>query len=211
MLAGTNPVEAGIVASLAEPGGNTTGFTAHAGSEIEAKRMQLLKEAIPGLERVAVLALSSDWVGPEGEAVRGIAAKLGVTLVHAEHTPTSYADAFAQIVRNRPHALFVSRQPASYANRQLIADFALDQELPSTYHAREFVAAGGLMSYGVSLTEVYRRAAEQVARILAGAKPADLAVQRPTKFEMALNLKTAKSLGLRIPPLVLAQADEVFE
>ena len=211
MLAGTNPVEAGIVTSLARPGGNITGFTAHAGPEIEAKRLQLLKEAVPEATRIAYLGLKSDWESPEGELVRAAAPKLGMTLIHAEHPPTNYADAFALITRDRPHALFVARHPANYANRQLIANFAVAQRLPSIYHAGEFVEASGLMSYGASLPDVYRRAAGYVDKILKGARPADLPVEQPTTFDLVINAKTAKTLGLIIPPTLLAFATEVIE
>ena len=211
MVNSIDPVEAGIIASLARPGGNITGFTVHAGPAIEAKRLQLLKEAVPLATRVAFLATKSGWEGPEGTAVRTAAPTLGVTMVLAEHTPTHFADAFALIARDRPHALFMGRTLGNIANRKLVADFALQQRLPGMYAWREFVDAGGLMSYGTSNTDLFRRAAARVDKILKGAKPADLPVEQPTKFEFVLNLKTAKALGLTIPPLVLAQADEVIE
>lgn len=211
MVASFDPVKAGLVASLSRPGANITGFTVHAGPELEAKRLQMLKEAVPGSLKVAFLGTKDDWVGPQGTSVRSAALMLGVTLVHAEHTPTHYVEAFALITWDRPQALFVARQPASYANRQLIADFAAAQRMPGMFPWREIVEAGGLMSYGVSTTDLYRRAAGLVERILKGAKPADIAVEQPAKFELVINAKTAKALGLTIPPLLLAQADEVIE
>jgi putative tryptophan/tyrosine transport system substrate-binding protein len=204
-------VEAGIVASLARPGGNITGFTVHPGPEFEAKRLQLLKEALPEATRVALLGLKSTWEGPDGKHVRAAARVLGVTLVHAEHTPTDYAEAFALMTRDRPHALFVARHAANYANRQLILDFAADHRLPGIFPWRENVEAGGLMSYGLSTPDVFRRAAGHVDKILKGAKPADLPVEQPTRFELVINLKTAKGLGMTVPPALLASADEVIE
>jgi putative tryptophan/tyrosine transport system substrate-binding protein len=211
MAGSTDPVEAGIVASLARPGGNVTGQTFNTGPEFEAKRLQLLNEALPEATRIAFLVIKAEWEGLQGTSVRAAARMLGVTLVHVVHTPTHYADAFALIMRERPHALFVARHGANYANRQLIADFAVEQRLPGMYPYREIVEAGGLMSYGLSLPDLWRRAAEYVDKILKGAKPADLAVEQPTRFELVINGKTAKALGLSIPPLLLAQADEVIE
>jgi putative tryptophan/tyrosine transport system substrate-binding protein len=206
-----DPVEVGIVASLARPGSNITGFTFNAGSENEAKRLQMLKEAVPAATRIAFLGIRSEWEGPQGTIVRAAAPLLGVTLVYAEHSPTHYADAFALIARERPQALFVARHPALYPNRQLIVDFAVAQRLPCVYPYQEFVEAGGLMSYGTDVNDVHRRAAGHVDRILKGAKPADIPVEQPTKFELVINLKTAKALGLTIPPSLLAVADEVIE
>ena len=136
---------------------------------------------------------------------------LGITLVHAEHEPTGYADVFARILRDRPHALFVALTSQAFTHRQLLADFALEHRLPGMYPYRENVEAGGLMSYGSNTTDLYRRAAGHVDKILKGAKPADLAVEQPTKFELVINGKTAKALGLTIPPTLLAFADEVIE
>jgi putative ABC transport system substrate-binding protein len=211
MAGSIDPVRAGIVASLARPGGNVTGLTINPGSEFEAKRIQLLKEVVPEASRVAYLGVADDWDSDEGKAVRAAARTMGVTLVHARHTPVHYADAFALITRERPHALFVARNPAVYANWQLIADFAIKHRMPGMYPWREFVEAGGLMSYGVSVPDLFRRAAGYVDKILKGAKPADLPVEQPTKFELVLNLKTAKALGINIPPALLARADEVVE
>ena len=133
MAISTDPVEAGIVASLARPGGNITGFTVHAGPEIEAKRLQMLKEAVPEATRIAFLATKERLGEPDGESLRAAAPMLGVTMVHAEHTPTHYADAFRLITRERPHALFVARGPSNYANRQVIAKFAAEQRMPGMY------------------------------------------------------------------------------
>ena len=135
---------------------------------------------------------------------------LGVTLIHAEHAPSQYADAFAQISRDRPQALFVRRYANIYDQRAIVA-FATEQRLPGMYPYRPFVAVGGLMSYGTSQPDLFRRAAGHVDKILKGANAADIPVEQPTKFELVINLKTANALGLTVPPLLLAMADEVFE
>lgn len=214
MASSSNPVQAGIVASLARPGGNITGFTSEVGPELEAKKLQLLKEAVHSATVVSYLGLKSDWESLDGESIRAAASRMGVTLVHAETSLSSfssYFDALALIARERPHALFVARSPASYVNRKIIADFAAEHRLPAMYPYREFVEAGGLMSYGASLPDLFRRAAGHVDRIFKGAKPADLSVEQPTRFEMVLNMKTARALGLTITPQLLAQTDEMIE
>jgi putative ABC transport system substrate-binding protein len=206
-----DPVGAGLVASLARPGGNITGLTGNTGPEFESKRLELLKEAVPDAIRVAFLGTKEVWEGREGQEVQAAARMLGVTLVHAKHAPDRYADAFALMTRDRPNALFVARHPANYVNRQLIADFAVEQRLPGIYPYRDSVMAGGLMSYGVSSIDLFRRAAGLVDKILKGAKRADIPVERPTKLELVISLKTAKVLGLQIPDKLLARADEVIE
>jgi putative ABC transport system substrate-binding protein len=211
MASSSDPVQAGIVASLARPGGYITGFTSDAGPEFEAKRLQLLKDALPEATLVAYLALKSDWESLEGRSIRAAAPMLGVTLVHAEPSPSNYDNAFALITRDRPHALVVATNPMNYANRQIIADFAAERRLPDMYPHREAVEAGGLMSYGASLSDLYRRAAGHVDKILKGAKPGDLPIEQPTKFELVLNLKAAKALGLTFPQALLGFADEVIE
>ena len=215
MAVGFDPVGEGLVQSLARPGGNITGLTLMVGPELEAKRLELLKAMLPGVSRVAYLALTSkefnEWESLYGKSVRTAAQALGVTLVLAEFTTRQYTDAFTRISRARAEALFVSRNPWAYADRALIVDFATRTRLPSTFHIREAVELGGLMSYGVSLADNFRRAATFVDKILKGAKPGDLPVEQPTKFELVINLKTAKALGLTIPPSLLARADEVIQ
>ena len=208
-----DPVGEGLVQSLARPGGNITGLTLVVGPEIEAKRLELLREMLPGVSRVAYLGSKEykDWDSPGGKSVRAAAQALGVTLVLAEHTSHQYTDAFALISRARAEALFATWSPTAYADRVLIADFAIRTRLPSIFYYRESVELGGLMSYGVSLADNYRRAATFVDKILKGAKPADLPVEQPTKFELVINLKTAKVLGIAIPESFLARADEVIE
>ena len=210
MATSEDPVEAGLVASLARPGGNLTGLTRDAGPELHGKRLELLKDALPKISRVAFLGMKADWESAAGKSVQAAARALGITLIHAEHTPTRYADAFALIKRERLHALFVAQGPITFGNRRLIVDFAVTNRLPGNYPIREMVEGGGLMSYGVSLPDLFRRAATYVDKILKGAKPGDLPVQQPTKFELVINLKTAKALGLTVPDSVLIRADEVI-
>ena len=206
-----NPVESGLVASLAHPGGNVTGVTGTAGPEIEGKRVELLKEALPKIRRVAFLGTKPDWESQFGKAAQAGARAVRVTLLHAEHTPDDYSGAFTRIVRERPDALLVPQTTSNFARRRLIVDFAMTSRLPGMYPVRDFAEAGGLMSYGASSRENWQRAAYFVDKILKGAKPADLPVEQPTRFELVINLKTAKALGLTIPPALLARADEVIE
>jgi ABC-type uncharacterized transport system substrate-binding protein len=201
----------GLVASLARPGGNVTGVTGTAGPEIEGKRVELLKEALPKIRRVAFLGTKPDWEDPFGKSTQAAARALRVTLLHAEHTPDDYADAFARIVRERPDALLVPNTTSNFARRRLIVDFATKSRLPGMYYVRNFTEAGGLMSYGPDFRDHFRRAAAFVDKILRGAKPADIPVEQPTKFELVINLKTAKALGLTIPQSVLSRADEVIQ
>ena len=166
---------------------------------------------VPKASRVAFLGTPTDWHGPDGEAIRAAAHAMDIMLIHVEQIPRRYVDAFDLIVRNRPDALFVARNPASYGDRRAIVDFAVEHRLPSAFPYREFVEVGGLMSYGASIPDLFRRAAGYVDRILKGTKPADLPVQQPTKFELIINLRTAKALGLDVPPTLLATADGVIE
>ena len=211
--AGLDPVEAGLVESLARPGGNVTGITNLAG-ELGGKRLELLKEAVPKLARVAVLY---DPATPanvrEVKEVLPVAARaLGLTVQPWEvRAADGFEKVFAALNKERPDGLYVPGSPLMRANRKRIADFALKSRLPSVYSNREAVDAGGLMSYGADLADSYRRVAIYVDKILKGAKPADLPVEQPTKFELVINLKTAKQIGLTIPPSVLARADRVIK
>jgi putative ABC transport system substrate-binding protein len=210
MLGGRNPVELGLVQSLARPGGNVTGLIVTPSPEIEAKRLQLLKEAVPKISRVAFLGTKRDRDTPAGESVRAAARRLGITLRLAELTSDGYALAFAMLTRDRPDALFAAHTPQNFGYRHAIVDFAVKSRLPATHFIREFVDAGGLMSYGDIVSDRAGRAAMYVDKILKGAKPANLPVEQPRKFELFINLKTAKALGLTIPESVLLRADEVI-
>ena len=213
MGAGTDPVEAGLVESLARPGGNVTGIT-NLARELGGKRLELLKEAVPKVARVAVLY---DPATPgsvlEVKEVLPVAARaLGLTLRPWEvRAADDFEKVFAALSKQRPDGLYVLAGPLMRANQKRIVGFALKSRLPSMYSSREAVDAGGLMYYGADLADSYRRVAYFVDRILKGAKPADLPVEQPTKFELVINLKTAKQIGLTIPPKVLARADRVIK
>ena len=205
-----DPVEGGLANSLARPGGNITGLT-FLSSETDGKRIELLKETLPAATRVAYLGTNEDWEGPSGQSVRAVAQAVGLTVILAAHTPTEYTDAFTLLGRVRVDALLVSASSYEIANRRLIVDFARQRRLPDTHGSREAVELGALMSYGADPDDLWRRSAAYVDKILKGAKPRDLPIEQPTKFDLVINLNTAKVLGLTIPPSVLARADEVIE
>ncbi len=215
MAIGINPVGAGLVPSLARPGGNVTGLTYDVSPEIHAKRLQLLKEVVPQVSRVAVLwdpSFAPDVVEISARAVRNAAQKLGVTLHFVEvRGPDDFDQAFAAMARERANGLLAFGGPLLFAHRRRIADLAAKHRLPATYVVREFADSGGLFSFGANQADLYRRAATYVDKILKGAKPADLPVEQPTKFELVINLKTAKALGLTIPQSVLIRADEIIQ
>jgi putative tryptophan/tyrosine transport system substrate-binding protein len=207
-----DPVEAGFVDSLARPGGNVTGLALLV-NELAGKRLELLKEAVPKLARVAILhdpALRPNVL--ELKAVQTAAPALGLTIQPWEVRGTDDFDrVLAAQRKQRSDGLYVLAGRLVTSNRKRIADFALKSRLPSIYSVRDFVDAGGLMSYGADQADSYRRVAYFVDRILKGAKPADLPVEQPTKFELVINLKTAKQLGLTIPQSVLYRADKVIK
>jgi putative ABC transport system substrate-binding protein len=209
-----DPVKAGMVKSLARPGGNVTGLT-NFGVELGGKRLELLKEAVPKIARLAVLYDPAlQFILIEVKKVLPVAARaLGLTIEPWEvRAADDFEKLFATLNKQRPDGLYVpgSRSPLMSANQKRIVGFALKSRLPSMYDNREHVEAGGLMSYGTDLADSYRRVAYYVDKISKGAKPADLPVEQPTKFELVINLKTAKQIGLTIPPNVLARADRVI-
>ena len=211
---GTDPVKAGLIESLARPGGNVTGLT-NLNPELGGKRLELLKEAVPKLDRVAVLY---DPAIPRSvlEAKEVLPVAASALRLTARSWEVRAADAFdrifAAISKWRPDGLYVpAAGPVMTANQKRIVDFALKSRLRSMYSLRLFVDAGGLMHYGADLADSYRRVAYYVDRILKGAKPADLPVEQPTKFELVINLKTAKQIGLTIPQSVLYRADKVIK
>jgi ABC-type uncharacterized transport system substrate-binding protein len=213
MGGGLDPVEAGHVESLARPGGNVTGITMLSG-ELGGKRLELLKEAVPKLARVAVLYDPATPVNVhEMKEVLPVAAgELRLTIQPWEvRDAASFERVFAALNKRRPDGLYVSPGPLMRDNQKRIVGFALKSGLPSVYQSKEAVDAGGLMSYGADLAENYRRAATYVDKILKGAKPADLPVEQPTKFELVINLKTAKQIGLTIPQSLLYRADKVIK
>ena len=210
-----DPVADGLVASLAHPGGNVTGLT-FLGPELTAKRLQLLKEALPTVSRVAGLwhadAYGERTMREMVKATEAVARTLGVQLqligVHGEE---ELDGAFVTMTRDRAEALFVFPSPMLFVERRRIVELAVAHRLPSISQAREFVELGGLIAYGASISDLSRRGAIYVDRILKGAKPADLPVEQPTRFELVINLKAAKALGLVMPNVLLATADEVIE
>jgi putative ABC transport system substrate-binding protein len=212
--AGIDPVEAGLVESLARPGGNVTGIT-NLTRELGGKRLELLKEAVPKIARVAVLYNPATvGVAREVKEVLPTAARaLGLTIQPWEvRDADDFEKVFAALNKQRPDGLYVhGRGPLITANVKRIVSFALKSRLPSTYAFREAVDAGGLMYYGADIADSYRRVAYFVDRILKGAKPADLPVEQPTKFELVINLKTAKQIGVTIPPDLLARANRLIK
>ncbi|MBI4490889.1 MAG: ABC transporter substrate-binding protein [Deltaproteobacteria bacterium] len=212
MANSTDPVGTGFVASLARPGGNVTGNSTMS-PELSGKRLELLKEVVPGLSRVAFL-WNPDVRGAvlDYKETEGVARSLDLSLQSVEVPRAENLDrAFSAVTKERAQALIVPGQnPVAFANRGQIASLAQRNRLPSMFAQKEYVDAGGLMSYGPSTPDMHRRAATYVDKILKGTKPADLPVEQPTKFEFVINLKTAKQIGLTIPPNVLARADRVI-
>jgi putative tryptophan/tyrosine transport system substrate-binding protein len=210
---GADPVEAGLVASLARPGGNVTGLT-NLTAGLGGKRLELLKEAVPKVARVAVLYDPANPVTviESKEILRGAAGALGLTLRSWEvRVANDFAEVFAAVSNWRPDGLLMAGGgPIVGTNRKRLADFAIKSRLPSVGN-RQFVDAGGLMYYGADVADSNRRVAYYVDRILKGTKPADLPVEQPTKFELVINLKTAKQIGLTIPPEVLARANRLIK
>jgi ABC-type uncharacterized transport system substrate-binding protein len=210
VFTGGDPVEHGLVASFARPGGNLTGFTFFL-VELVPKRLELLSELVP---EARVIALLVNPTGPSSclEDVQNAARTKGVELPILKAATASEIDAaFASLVELRAGALLVGPDPFFNDRREQLVALASHHALPTSYEWRESVAAGGLISYGPSLTAAYRQVGIYAGRILKGAKPADLPVQQPTTFELVVNLKTAKALGLTVPPSILARADEVIE
>ena len=212
MLVSGDPVELGLIASLARPGGNVTGLV-HNPQEFSGKQLELLKEAAPKISRVAVLwnpSLPAFRLG--SEQIQAEARALGITLQSMEvQNRNELASAFEAVTRKGSDALFVPQPGFANAYRKPIADFAANNRLPAMYPERESVEVGGLMSYGANQADLHRRAATYVDKILKGAKPADLPVERAKKFELVINLKTAKEIGLTIPSSVLYRADKVIK
>jgi putative ABC transport system substrate-binding protein len=206
-----DPVGAGLVTTLSRPGGNVTGITSSA-HDLTAKRLQLLTEVVPK-GRITVLANPMNPNALQQLAETREAAKtLGWSIdLQEAGDSTGLANAFSGISTQRPTAVFLLTDPMFYARRDQIAQLALERKLPTIFELREFVDAGGLMSYGASFLWMYRQAAGHVAKVLKGAKPADLPVEQPTKFELVINLKTAKALGLTIPQSLLVRADEIIQ
>ncbi len=205
-----DPVKAGFVDSLARPGGNITGLT-NLSAKIHAKRVELLKEAFPRISRVAILWNPSH----KGQAVKEVEAvgeALSIQIHRVNGGPLDDLESvFSAISREAPDALLVASMPLTLGNRARVVELTAKRRLPTLYDSSAFMGAGGLMSYGASSADSYRRAATYVDKILKGGKPADLPIELPTKFELIINLKTAKKIGLTIPPQFLARADKVIK
>jgi ABC-type uncharacterized transport system substrate-binding protein len=209
-----DPLQARLVTSLSRPGGNLTGITLDAGIENWGKRLQILKEAIPSATKVAFLGMRDGWEGSSGQVLRDVGAQMGISLVFTlpqEGNPSELERVFAAIEQQRPDAVLVSGEGDLYAHRQLIAELAEKIRLPTMCPYRDYVEAGALMGYAVDLAELLKRMADDVHQILKGAKPSDIPIYQPTKFQLLINMKTAKTLALALPPALLARADEVIE
>jgi putative tryptophan/tyrosine transport system substrate-binding protein len=212
MLIAADPVGSGLVASLARPGGNVTGMSSLT-SDMASKRVELLKEIVPQAKRIAVLWNSGNVSKvAEWKETQAAAQILGLTLRSIEaRTPTELEGALASILRERPDAMIAFVEGLTLAFRQRIGRFALENRLPMISALREFAVVDGLATYGTSRPDLWRRSAAYVDKIIRGANPADLPVEQPTRFELVINLKTAKALGIDVPPTLLARADEVIE
>jgi putative ABC transport system substrate-binding protein len=212
MVAVGDPVGTKLVASLARPGGNLTGLSSVA-PDLEGKRLELLRDVVPALSRVAIFQNAlNPFHATALKQARSAAQTLGIKLQVLDVEKTEELDsAFAAIVKERPQALHIFADRVFLHNRVRLADFATQNRLPSVTAYREVVEAGGLMSFGPSYADMHRRAAQYVHKILRGAKPGDLPVEQPVKFELFVNTKAAKAIGLTIPPTIIARADEVIE
>jgi putative ABC transport system substrate-binding protein len=211
MATSGDPLGAGVVSGLARPGGNVTGVSAQT-VEVSGKRIQLLKEAIPGIRRIAaILDKGTGLVPQQWGSTEQSARSMGLEPHLVEITKAEdLGPAFDAAVKHRADAVVVGLGPIMQSNVGRVVELATKRRLPAAFFSREFVEAGGLMAYGVSYPDAYRRAATYVDKIFKGAKPADLPIEQPTKFELVLNLKTAKALGITIPHAVLLRADEVL-
>jgi putative ABC transport system substrate-binding protein len=211
ILSYSDPVERGFVASFARPGGNITGVVLAAEPTMAGKRLELIKEAVPAASRIAVLATSEAGSRTQVEWTDKAARSLGVRLIPVEIRGAAYDGAFATMIAERVDAVVVLASVTLSTDRARIIQLATKHRLPTIYDWYEHVEEGGLMAYGGSISEMTRRAAAYIDRIFRGAKPADMPVERATKFELYINLKTAKALGLTIPPSLLLRADQVIE
>jgi putative ABC transport system substrate-binding protein len=212
MASGADPVGFGLVKSLSHPGGNVTGLTNFA-EELASKQIDLMRELLPGLARLAALVnVANPLHVPQWRETQAAAAQAAIALVPFEfRSPDQLEEAFARFARERADALLVPPDVTFTTHRRRIINLALDARLPTIFFLRQSAEDGGLMSYGTNQVENYRRAATYVDKILKGAKPQDLPIERPTKIELIINLTTAKALGLEVPPQLLARADEVIE
>jgi len=218
VMVGSDPLGSGLVSSLAHPGGNITGVTVDAGVEIAGKRLELLRQAVPGAVQIAYLTSRAIWnssvPGRPVTATRDAAKSSGVTLLPAlldVVDEAGYRRAFAQAAQDGADTMLVGDDAEHYPRARLIAELALSNRLPALLPDRSFADEGGMISYGIDFPDLFRRAGNDIAEILGGAKPADIPFYRPTRYELVINLKTAKALGVAMPPTLLAGADDVIE
>jgi putative ABC transport system substrate-binding protein len=211
MVVGVDPVRNGFIHSLARPGGNITGLTNDTGQQMQGKVLSLLKELVPGLARVALLVGAG--VGFDRSALDDAIRRLGLAVVFDSPVsqPEDIAPAFAAMKRNGAQAYHALGSPHIWQHRQQVADLALAHRLPGIHFSKDYVRAGALASYGTVLTELSRRSAAHIAKILEGSKPAEMPVELPTRFELVINLKTAKALGLTVPQAMRVRADGLIE
>jgi putative ABC transport system substrate-binding protein len=206
-----DPVGTKLVASLARPGGNVTGLSSQQ-TDTTSKRLELLREIVPGLRRLVIMAnVGNPFAAQEMTRIRVAARTLDLELAALEVRRADDIAPGFELLKGSTDALYVSTDPLIFTNRVRISTLAVAARLPTMYGNREFVEAGGLMSYGSNFPKQFRRAADYVDKILRGAKPAELPVEQPTKFDLVINITTAKALGLEVPPTLLARADEVIE
>jgi ABC-type uncharacterized transport system substrate-binding protein len=211
----SDPVALGIVASLARPGGNITGTSLDAGIDIWTKRLELLQEVAPKASRIEFLGSRAAWNGPYGAAIRAAAQKLGIAVIgpplDAPFHEAEYRRMFAAMMTEGTEAVIISDLPDNFIYQRLIVELAEQNRLPVIYPFREFAKIGGLMAYAIDLADLGRHGADQIDLILKGTKAGDIPIYQPTTFALIINLKTAKALGIEMPPSLLAQADEVIE
>jgi putative ABC transport system substrate-binding protein len=212
MVAAGDPVATGLVTSLARPGGHVTGLSQMT-PDLSGKRLELLKEIVPNVSAIGLLFNPEDPLSVLDRKEAGRSAQTLGIKVHAREVrdATDLDDALRETVASHVDALVLMPAPVMIENLKPIADFAIRNHVPSTFHLREYAEAGGLVSYGVDRSDLFRRAANYIDKILKGANPADLPIEQPTKFELVINLKTAKALDLTVPARVLGMADEVIE
>jgi len=210
-----DPIAMGLAASIARPGGNVTGATISAGLELIGKRIGLLVEAMPKLSTVDYLVSRTYWEDPRGAAAREAAKPAGISLKAAllgsAFNEPEYQRVFRSMEQDRADALLVSDETEHLTNRATIVELAAQGRIFTIYSHREFVEVGGLMAYSIDLADIYRHLASVIDSILKGANPGDIPFYQPTKYELSINLKTAKALGLELPPMLVARADEVIE
>ena len=207
----TDPVAEGLIATLARPGANVTGVSTLPGRELEGKRLQLLQQTIPGVTRVAVILDSTSRLDPE--PLEDAARALGITLIFSAETESheEFHDTFIEMIEARADAVYAPETPINVRQRKLITELALKHRLPAIYGSREYVEAGGLMSYGPSFPELLERAASYIDKILRGAVPGELPVEQPMHLELVINIKAADQMGISVPATILMQAVEIIE